>query len=87
MKSVVPILKAAIPHMKQPYAESQALRDLAKHFDIFDEPEGIKEIMDHHGPSLPSEVIDRCLELLQKHDPAFVETWRTQNAQDNTESS
>jgi len=87
VKDAVSILKSAIPLIKHPAAESQSLCDLAGHFDIFDEPEGIKEILHHHGTSLPSDVANKCLEFLREYDPEYVERWQTQNAQDNTESS
>ena len=83
----VSTLRLAIPGLEIRQTQSTALKNLARYFDIFNEPEGIKEMLTCHGTNLPTEVIDKCLELLQKHDPAFVETWRTQNAQDNTESS
>ena len=80
----VPFLKLAIPHLKdlEP-ADLQALEDVAKYFDIFNDPVGIKDILNHHTigeiPGLESsqkQLENRCLELLQKHDPQFVEEWR-----------
>ena len=32
------------------------------------------------------DVEDRCLGLLQKHDPAFVENWRASKTTDNSEA-
>ena len=83
----VSMLRLAVPQLDVGQHNQQALMNLARQFDIFNEPEGIKEMLTSHGTSLPSEVIDKCLELLQKHDQVYVEKWRTQNAQDNAESS
>lgn len=83
----VSMLRLAIPQLDVGQHNEVALKNLARQFDIFNEPEGIKEMLTSHGTSLPSEVIDKCLELLQKHDQVYVEKWRTQNAQDNAESS
>lgn len=83
----VSILKLAIPRLEIRQSHSTALNNLARYFDIFNEPEGIKEMLTSHGTNLPSEVIDKCLELLQKHDSEFVENWRAQNTTDDAESS
>ena len=32
------------------------------------------------------EVEDRCLELLQKHDPEFVQEWRTREMTTNSDA-
>ena len=53
------------------------------------EPAGIKEILINHITSESSgmeDVEDWCLELLQKHDPAFVEEWRARETTDNSEA-
>ena len=60
---------------------------LAGYFDKFTEPEGIKEILITHGQNLPSEVVDKYLELLEKHDLEFVEKWRAENTTNDAESS
>ena len=79
----VPLMKRAIPHLKnlEP-ADLEILRELAEYFDVFNEPEGIKEILINHledeipnMESLQKNVEDKCLELLQKHDPKFVNEW------------
>ena len=87
MRDSGPILKAAIPDMKNLQLEHKALCDLARHFDILNEPACIKGILINHVTSESSgmeEVGDRCLELLQKHDPEFVEGWRAREATDNS---
>ena len=83
----VSILKLAIPRLEIRQSHSTVLNNLATYFDIFNEPEGLKEMLTSHGTSLPSEVIDKCLELLQKHDSEFVGNWRAQNTADDAESS
>ena len=87
----VPILRRAIPHLKVPQLEREDLSDLAGYFDRFNEPEGIKEILINHvRDKIPGfnewqkYVEDRCLELLQRHDPEFVEKWRARKAKDNS---
>ena len=83
----VPILKMAIPHLQIRQQEHQAIKNLARYFDIFNDPAGIKEILISHVTSERSdmeEVEDRCLELLQKHDPEFVQEWRTRGTTDNS---
>ena len=82
----VSILRLAIPYSEIRHGDSTAQSNLARYFDIFHEPEGIKEILGHHGTKLPSEVVDKCLELLEKHDPEFVEKWRSQHTTDDAES-
>ena len=66
------ILRRTIPYLDVRSDEDQALKDLARLFDIFNEPTGIKEILTHHAADRMPEVETRCLELLQKHDPEFV---------------
>ena len=83
----VPILKMAIPHLQVRPGEHQALKNLASHFDIFNEPAGIKEILikrvtsEHYGME---EVENQCLELLQKYDIEFVKEWRSRKITDNS---
>ena len=83
----VSMLRLAVPQLDVGQHNQQALMNLARQFDIFNEPEGIKELLTNHGKSLPSEVIEKCLELLEKHDLEYVEKWRTQNTLEDTESS
>ena len=80
----VPILRRAISHLKVTQLEREDLSDLAGYFDRFNESKGIKEILTNHvRDKIPGftqwqkHVEDRCLELLQKHDPEFVKEWRT----------
>ena len=95
----VPILRRTIsdldPHqvpapidlLFQDFDRSNALSDLAEYFDIFNEPEGIKEILTNHVTSEASgmeDVEEKCLELLQKHDPEFVTEWRASETTENS---
>ena len=85
----VPILKMAIPHLKVGSQDHQALQNLARQFDIFNDPAGIKEILVNHVTSERSsmeDVEDKCLELLQKHDPEFVNEWQARETTDNSEA-
>ena len=81
----VPILIRAMSHFEHPGHED--LGNLAEYFDIFNEPEGIKEILTNHVTSEASgmeDVEEKCLELLQKHDPEFVEQWRASETTENS---
>ena len=83
----VPILKMAIPHLQVGSQDHQALQNLARQFDIFNDPAGIKEILVNHVTSERSsmeDVEDKCLELLQKHDPEFVNEWQARETTDNS---
>ncbi len=99
----VSILRTAIPDLKSPLPSGYSIQyelaryfdvsNLARYFDMFNEPEGIKEILGHHVIDVihslePAQqrVEDTCLELLQKHDPAFVEEWRARETTDNSEA-
>ena len=83
----VPILRRAIPHLKDSQLESGDIIKLAEYFDKFNEPAGIKEILTTLGQGLRPNAVDKSLDLLQEHDPAFVEKWREQNRTDDVESS
>ena len=83
MGDSVLIVRRGIPHLKDlKQRDLEELSELARYFDIFNEPEGIKEILINHledeipnMESLQKNVEDKCLELLQKHDPKFVSEW------------
>lgn len=85
----VPLLRMAIPRLQVTQQEHQAIRNLARQFDIFNEPAGIKEILTYHVTSESSgmeDVENYCLELLQKHDPQYVADWRASRTVDNSEA-
>ena len=87
IRDSVSTLRRAIPHLSNLQGEHQALKNLARYFDIFKEPEGIKEILTNHVTSEASDMEDveaRCLELLQKHDPEFVTEWRASETTENS---
>ena len=88
----VPILRKAILHLN-PHGEYEALGELARYFDIFNDPAGIKDILTNHvAGEMPNwelerrSIEDKCLELLQKHDPEFVKEWRARKTTDNREA-
>ena len=68
----LPILRKTVPDLDVESHEDQALRNLIEHFDRFNEPEGIKEILIHRAADMMPELETKCLELLQKHVPDFV---------------
>ena len=80
----VPILRMAIPHLQISQLEHQAIKNLARQFDIFNDPAGIKEILTQHVTDGMTDVENKCLELLQKHDPEFVKEWRTKEKTNNS---
>ena len=82
----VSLLRMAIPQLEFGQDESQALKNLAWYFDRFNEPIGIKEILNKDATRGMPEVERTCLELLQKHDPEFVEKWRAEHTTDNAQS-
>ena len=83
IKDLTPILKSAVSHLQAP---DHNLSVLAEYFDRFNEPEGIKEILMNGLTDEMPEVETQCLELLQKHDPDFVEDWKAQKETTNTET-
>ena len=85
----VSILRMAIPHLQVRQQDHQAIKNLARQFDIFNEPAGIKEILIKHLTSESSgreDIEDWCLELLQKYDQQYVTDWRANKMTDNNET-
>lgn len=78
VKNSVSILISSISHFESP-AQTD-LRALVAYFGRLGAPAGIKEILTEHVTGAMSEAEETCLELLQKHDPEFVEEWKTQKA-------
>lgn len=83
IKDSAPILKSAVSHLQDP---DRNLSVLAEYFDKFNEPEGIKEILTNGLTDEMPDVETQCLELLQKHDPEFVEEWKARKATAETET-
>ncbi len=82
--SSISLMKKAIPYLEIRWIETQNIIDLARYFDKFDEPEGIKDILKYLG-STSSDVEEICLDLLQKYDPDFVSEWKEKKENTNTE--
>ena len=80
------ILRRTIPYLNVSLDEDQALKNLSRAFDIFNEPTGIKEILTHHAADRMPDVETQCLELLEKHDPEFVRNWKAGKEPANTEN-
>ena len=85
-RNSVPIIRKSIPDLDISAGEDQVIRNLVEYFDKFNEPEGIKEILTNGLTNEMPEVETRCLELLQKYDPDFVEKWRAEKETANTET-
>ena len=83
----VSVLRLAIPHLQLQVEQSdlQALKNLIRYFDVFNAPEGIKEILTYYAAAKTG-LEDKCLELLQKHDPDFVKNWKAQKETTNTKN-
>ena len=86
MKDSIDMLREVIPDLIELKPEEVVLTTLAKYFDKFQEPEGIKEILTNGLTDNMPDVEKQCLELLQEHDPDFVNEWKAQKEDTNTES-
>ena len=78
------ILRRSIPYLDVRLNENQALKNLVRLFDIFNEPAGIRDILTNGLTDGMPDAEDTCLELLQKYDPEFVEKWKAEKATPNT---
>lgn len=78
----VSILRKAMSHFETPGYKD--LSELVEYFNQFNEPAGIKEILTQHVTAGMPDVENRCLELLQKYQPEFVEKWRAERPTDNS---
>ena len=82
----LPILRRTVPDLDVESHEDQALRNLIEHFDRFNEPDGIKDILKNGIADRMPEVETRCLELLEKHNPDFVRDWKAQKETTNIQN-
>lgn len=85
-KDSISILRKTIPKLVVESRYKYALEGLAKYFDKFRDSDGIKEIYNIHAKGRMSEIEEKCLELLEKYDPDFVEEQRAAETTTNTES-
>ena len=81
-------IKNVIRQLEFSQRDPESLMRLAVFFDKFNEPEGIKELF--YAPLTLviglTDVEEKCLELLRKHDPDFVENWLELRETPETES-
>ena len=84
----VSLLRKAVPHLRVGREYDEELKDIVELFGSFNEREGIKEILNNHfkDDMGTPDVEDRCLKLLEDHEPEFVKDWREQKANANTET-
>ena len=68
MGDSVSVLRLAIPHLQVDNSDLNTLKDFARHFDVFNNPEGIKEILNIHAKGKMPELEEKCLELLEKYN-------------------
>ena len=82
----VSLLRKAVPHLRVSPEYDEGLKDIVELFGSFNEREGIKEILNNHfkDDMGTPDVEDRCLKLLENHEPEFVKDWRQQKANTNT---
>ena len=80
------ILKKAIPFFRVSSEDVHGLKNLAEYFDRFKDPDGIKDILTNGLTDMMPDAENQCLELLQKHDPDFVEKWRAEKENANTQN-
>lgn len=85
MEDSTSVLRLAIPHLQVGQSDLTGLQNSAKYFDIFKQPEGIKEIYNIHAKGKMPELEETCLNLLDKYDPDFVKEQRKEKAANNTE--
>ena len=80
------ILRKAIPDLDTFSHKGSTLKNFVEYFITFNESEGIKDILTNGLTDRIPEVETRCLELLEKHDPDFVEKWKAQKETANTQN-
>ena len=85
-KDSVSMIRKTIPDLNVLPQDEDALNNLVEYFNKFQEPEGIKEILTNNLTDRMPEVETRCLELLEKYDPDFVNEWKDKKETTNTES-
>ena len=86
LKDSVSLIKKVILDLDNPQQVPQVLNRLTEYFDTFNEPQGIKEILTNGLTDMMPDAENQCLELLQKHDPDFVEKWKAQKGTPNTQN-
>ena len=85
LRDSIDILREVIPDLIELKPEEVVLTTLTEYFDKFKEHEGIKKILTNGLTDNMPDVETRCLELLEKHDPDFVNEWKAQKEDTNTE--
>ena len=80
------ILRKAIPDLDTFSHKGSTLKNFVEYFITFNESEGIKDILTNGLTDGMPEVETKCLALLQKHDPEFVENWKAQKETANTQT-
>ena len=86
-RDAVSMIRKTISDLDDFSFQDDDLKNLVVYFAKFEEPEGIKEIYNIHAKGKRPDVEEKCLELLEKHDPDFVKEQREEIVADiNTES-
>ncbi|MDE0089098.1 MAG: hypothetical protein OXU23_25500 [Candidatus Poribacteria bacterium] len=79
------MLKQTLPDLVGVQREPNSLSRLAKYFDIFGEPDSIKEILEKHVTNKMNAVERNCLKFLNNHDPEYVNKWNADKAEGKLE--
>ena len=82
----VDMLRKVLPGLKECEQNSAMITVMVEYFDKFNEHEGIKGILTNGLTDGMPDVEEKCIELLEKHDPDFVKEWKTQKETTNTEN-
>lgn len=82
----VSMLRRTVTNLEVLHYQYDDLKVLVEYFGAFNEPESIKEILTNNLTDNMPDVEDKCLELLQKHDPEFVKEWKAQKETSNTQN-
>ncbi|MDE0398748.1 MAG: hypothetical protein OXL96_13220 [Candidatus Poribacteria bacterium] len=86
MADSVSVLKKVLPDLEDTQRESKALTRLVVYFDMFNEPNPIKEILTKHVTNKMPGLEARCLKFLENHDPQFVKQWQAEKETPNTKN-
>lgn len=86
VKDSVSMIKKAIPNLDNLQRLPHVVGRLVEYFNTFNEPEGIKDILTNGLTDGMPNTENTCLELLQKHDPEFVEKWKAEKEPANAEN-
>ena len=80
------MLRKVVPDLKDSEHKGVVLDVLLEYFEKFNEYEGIKDILTNDLTDNLTDVEEKCLELLEKNDPNFVNQWKKKKEDANTKA-